>query len=65
LAKVLGRPALGPVPAPVLRLAVGQMADEALLASARVTPLRLNGTGYHFRHSTLEAALSHVLGKSI
>jgi len=64
LARVLGRPALGPVPAPFLRLAVGEMADEALLASARVTPVRLNDTGYHFRHSTLETALSHVLGKS-
>lgn len=65
LAKLLGRPALGPVPAPLLRLVVGEMADEALLASARVTPLRLSGTGYHFRHATLDAALSHVLGKSI
>jgi uncharacterized protein len=48
------------VPAPVLRLAVGQSASE-LLASARVTPKRLLEAGYKFRHSTLPEALTAEL----
>jgi NAD dependent epimerase/dehydratase family enzyme len=40
------------------------MADEALLASARVVPTRLQQAGYQFRHPSLTTALSHVLGKT-
>ena len=39
------------------------MADELLLASARVVPRRLAETGYVFRHSELVAALRHLLGR--
>ena len=63
LGKVLGRPTIFPAPAPVLRLALGEMADELLLASTRVEPRRLMETGYQFRYPTVEAALRHVLGK--
>ena len=38
LGRELHRPAVLPVPAFALRLAFGEMADEALLASARVVP---------------------------
>ncbi len=48
------------VPAPVLRLAIGQSAAE-LLASARVTPERLLDVGYKFRHPTLPEALTAEL----
>ena len=63
LARVLKRPAIVPVPAWVLRAALGEMADEALLSSARVVPARLNEAGYRFRHEKLEDALRHVLGR--
>jgi uncharacterized protein (TIGR01777 family) len=63
LGQVLGRPTLLPVPSSVLRIAIGGMADEALLASARVVPVRLQQAGYRFRHPSLAHALSHVLGK--
>ena len=63
LGRVLVRPTLLPVPAAVARLAFGEMADEMLLASTRVEPTRLAATHYTFRHSTLEAALRHTLGK--
>jgi uncharacterized protein (TIGR01777 family) len=63
LARVLGRPAVLPVPAAVLRLAFGEMADQALLAGARVVPARLVRSGYRFRHAQLEGALRFVLGK--
>ncbi|NNG16370.1 MAG: TIGR01777 family protein [Gemmatimonadales bacterium] len=64
LGQVLGRPTLLPVPQSVLRVAIGEMADEALLASARVLPARLQQSGYQFRHPSLGTALSHVLGKT-
>jgi uncharacterized protein (TIGR01777 family) len=62
LAAVLRRPAIFPVPAFAARLALGEMASELLLASARVVPQRLLDSGYIFRHPTLEPALRHMLG---
>ena len=64
LGRVLERPTILPVPAPAARLAFGEMADEALLASTRVTPTRLAASGYQFRHAHLEEALRHTLGKA-
>lgn len=64
LARIMHRPAMFPVPAPALRLVFGEMADATLLASTRAAPERLLETGYRFRHSTLESALRHVLGRA-
>jgi uncharacterized protein (TIGR01777 family) len=64
LGRVLGRPALIPVPAAALRLVFGEMADTALLAGARVLPVRLQESGYVFRYPDLQAALRHVLGRT-
>jgi len=61
LGRILHRPALLPAPAFVLRLALGQMADEALLASARVLPAKLLAAGFQFTHSTVEEALDAAL----
>jgi len=63
LGAVLGRPACVPLPAGVLRLALGQMADELLLSSARVIPTRLLESGFRFRDPELEPALRHMLGR--
>lgn len=62
LGRVLGRPALLPVPVPALRAVFGQMADETLLASQRVRPARLLADGYTFQHPGLAAALRDLLG---
>jgi len=62
LGRVLSRPTLFPVPAFALRLAVGEMADALLLASARVVSRRLEETGYRFRFPELSGALRHLLG---
>lgn len=64
LGRVLGRPALMPVPALALRLAMGRLADEAVLASTRALPKRLQELGHRFRHPDLDAALRHVLGRA-
>jgi uncharacterized protein (TIGR01777 family) len=62
LATALGRPAIFPVPAFAIRLAMGQgVADELLLASARVAPAQLQATGYSFRHPQLDSALRNLL----
>src|SRR5262249_61529646 len=64
LARVLWRPAVIPMPAVVLRLTLGEMADELLLASTRAVPARLQREGFPFRHLTLESALRSALGTS-
>jgi len=48
------------VPAPALRLALGEAAVE-LLTGARVVPKRLRQAGYEFRYPTLPEALSAEL----
>lgn len=63
LGKVLGRPTLFPLPAPVARIMLGEVADALLLASQRVEPARLEATNYAFRHPELEGALRNLLGK--
>ena len=57
VAGVLHRPAFLPAPAWALRTIFGQMADEALLASTRVSPQRLDEAGFSFRYSALDDAL--------
>ena len=64
LGRVLGRPTIFPMPAFAARLALGEMANDLLLASARVVPAKLNESGYAFRHPDLESALRRVLARS-
>jgi len=63
LGRVLGRPTILPLPPAVARLAFGEMADELLLASTRVEPVRLEATRYAFRFAELEGALRHTVGR--
>ncbi len=62
LGRVLGRRPGRSVPAFLLRLVMGEMAEALLLASRRIEPRRLLQTGYEFRYPELEAALRHQLG---
>jgi hypothetical protein len=62
LAAHLHRPAVFRAPAFALRLAFGQMADETLLASARVLPARLTAAGFRFSHPSVDRALAYALG---
>ena len=61
LAAQLHRPAFFSVPASALRLALGEMADEALLSSARAYPAKLVASGFQFAHPTLIHALPAIL----
>lgn len=64
LGGVLGRPAIFPAPAFMLRLALGEMADALLLASTRVAPTKLEESGYQFRFKDAESSLRFCLGKN-
>lgn len=61
LGRVLNRPTFLPLPAPAAKLALGEVADELLLPSARVEPERLKETGYAYRHPELEGAFRELL----
>jgi uncharacterized protein (TIGR01777 family) len=49
-----------PVPAPVIRLLVGPMAEELLLNGQRVVPVALQLAGFDFSFASLEEALSDI-----
>ena len=60
VAAAVHRPALLPVPAPALKLALGGVTSD-LLASARVLPQRLTAAGYQFQFPHLPSALAAEL----
>lgn len=60
LGKTLGRPAVIPLPAPVLKLALGEMSG-LLLTGQNAIPQKLQEAGYQFRFTHLEAALADVV----
>ncbi len=61
LCRALHHHTFAPVPAVVLRTFLGEMADEMLLASARVLPRRLAAAGFAFTHPDLDGALRAAL----
>ena len=64
LGRVLQRPTLATVPAPVVRVLFGQMGEESLLAGANVVPRALLDAGFRFRWPGLEDALRFALGRN-
>jgi uncharacterized protein (TIGR01777 family) len=65
LGRVLGRPTLVPVPALVVRTALGEMGEETLLFGQRGKPARLLRSGYAFRFEGLEESLRFQLGRDL
>ena len=63
LGAVLGRPAVAPLPAGLVRLAFGEMGQTLLLEGARVLPARLVAAGFPFLAPELEGALRAELGR--
>lgn len=57
LAKSVNRPAVIPVPAPVLKLVMGEMAG-ILLSGQRVLPSRLLSAGFQFEHKLISDVLA-------
>ncbi len=60
LGRVLHRPSFVPTPAFALRLALGELADTALLSSLRVLPAAAMAEGFEFRYPQLEGALRAI-----
>jgi hypothetical protein len=63
LGRVMKRPAFFRVPAFVLHVLFGQMADETLLGGQKVSPRALSRAGFSFSHPELAAALLEIMGK--
>ena len=63
LGSVLNRPTFFTVPAPAARIALGEVADALLLASARIEPAKLQESGYLFLYPELEGAFRYLLNK--
>lgn len=61
LGNAVHRPAILPAPAFALRLALGAMANGALLVSERVVPARLGDAGFQFMYPKVDAALAAAL----
>jgi uncharacterized protein (TIGR01777 family) len=61
LAGVLMRPAFLPMPAFMLNLMLGEMAQELLLSGQRVIPKKILDSGYDFQYAELENALREVV----
>jgi NAD dependent epimerase/dehydratase family enzyme len=58
-ARTLGQKRRGALPAWVVRVVMGEMGEEFLLASRRIQPAKLLATGYQFRFPDLGDALCH------
>jgi hypothetical protein len=61
LAAALGKSARLAVPAFALKLALGDMAEEMLLAGQRMSPARVLQSGYEFRFPMLRETLRDIL----
>ena len=64
LGKVLGRPAIVPVPAFALRMVFGADGAAMLQGGQRVLPERLIASEFQFGYPTIAAALQHLLAPS-
>ncbi|MBE0485114.1 TIGR01777 family oxidoreductase [Marinobacter sp.] len=62
LGKVLHRPTLFPAPAPVLKLALGEMAG-LLLTGQKAVPMRLQNEGFEFKYPELATALTESVAR--
>lgn len=61
LGRALHRPALLPTPAVALRIALGGMADEMLLASQRAVPAAAVAGGFAWKFTDLQAAMDDAV----
>jgi hypothetical protein len=61
LGRVLSRPTIFTLPELAVKVALGEMAEAVLLASARVAPSRLTAAGFSFQYPALESAFRRAL----
>jgi uncharacterized protein (TIGR01777 family) len=63
LAAAVHRPAVLPVPGPAISLALGEFGRSSVLAGQNAVPAKLQGAGYRFHDTTLDAALQAALAR--
>jgi uncharacterized protein (TIGR01777 family) len=61
LGRAVKRPTILPMPGFVVKLLMGQMGEELLLAGKKVIPLKAQQAGFQFKYEYLEDALSDIL----
>lgn len=61
LGNVVKRPTILPMPGFVVKLLMGQMGEELLLAGKKVIPLKAQQAGFQFKYEYLDDALSDIL----
>ncbi|SHN63790.1 TIGR01777 family oxidoreductase [Desulfovibrio litoralis] len=61
LGEVMGRPSFFNVPAFILKMAFGQMAEEILLSGQKVKPDKLVEAGYQLKYPRLKDALHEII----
>ena len=61
LGEQLNRPTLMAMPAFMIKILMGQMGEELLLAGKRVVPQKALNSDYHFQFELLEEALNDIL----
>ena len=61
LSRLVHRPQFLHIPGPILRLAMGEIADALLEGDANLRPKKLIASGFQFRWPDLESALRHEL----
>jgi uncharacterized protein (TIGR01777 family) len=65
LGRVLGRPTVVPVPGLAVKVAFGQLGEEALLWGQRVLPAKLEAAGFGFSFEGVEDSLRFQLGRGV
>ena len=63
LGRMLGRPAVLPVPSVAVKAVFGQLGTEALLSGQRVLPRKAADSGFHFFYDSVEESLRFQLGR--
>ncbi len=61
LGMTLKRPTIFPMPAIAVKLLMGKMGEELLLAGKKITPKKVLDAGYKFTYKTLEEALTNIV----
>ena len=65
LGKILSRPTIVPLPEFAVKLLFGEMGEEMLLGGVKAEPKKLLGSGFKFRHSTIDEGLESAMEENI
>jgi NAD dependent epimerase/dehydratase family enzyme len=64
LGKALGRPTFFRIPELLMKLFIGEAAQELLLVSQKMTVTKLLASGFRFRYPDLKSSIDWVVSKS-